>query len=736
MIRLVRAQGSDSGEAPGTPARPGATLDRASDGSAATRKMRIFVTVDGDLSKRTGQRTHVIQLCTELSRQGHEVCLFTHTAGGADEPVPFGWVRVRVLPLFHGISYQLSLLLFLLLRALVSRPTVIYARTLEYTFTPALVARLLRVPLILEVNAFVLDEMQANRPNVGMLKLRLASLLEAYRGRTADAIVVVTRGLKELLVRTYKLDERRVVVIPNGADTGLFARTDCKQCKRALRLDDDAHYVCFVGTLHQWQGAEILVRAAAVVAASDGHARFLVVGDGPQRHDLEGLARSLGVSSAVRFTGFVDLPEVAALVGASDICVAPFIPGSYEKIGFSPIKIYEYMASARPVVASHVPGLEFLEQHNAGVLVRPASPEALASGITRLLRDEALRQTMGDNGQRLVRDEFNWAAVAESVASVCHDIAHERGRGRPSYRTPPAGHREGKPMELDLGGVVSRKRDILAVPHLSAGSYGAILPDEAIRALFQRYVLPLKEYLDIEQATMVDCGCGYGWLGLAYVLGGGAIAIMIDLDFERLGACKQIAGIIGVADRLLFICGDITALPLRKQSTEVFSSIQTLEHLRRDGYARQSRIVSAVREMVRVTCSVIVLNTPNALFPVDRHDTGLPFAHWLPQRVRYWYARLFDCTSDRECGNIFISILLLEKELRPFRRASAYKCFQSFEEYWANRWQYSPYGRGLRNAPEANHPTSPSLLDVVVRILGKWYRYLAPTIEGIYVREG
>lgn len=698
--------------------------------------MRIFVTVDGDLSKRTGQRTHVIQLCTELAKQGHEVCLFTHSANTEEDRLPFAWMTVRVIPIFHGISYQLSLLLYLLWRGARARPTLMYARTLAYTFSPALVARMLKVPLILEVNGFVLDEVRMSNPDIKMWRVSLTRVLEGWRCRVADQIIVVTDGLAELLENSYGLEMDKITVIPNGVDTKLFTVRDARASKRRLGLCGDESHVCFVGSLVKWQGVETLVRASARVLQEFPGVRFLVVGDGPERDKLEALAQSLGTAGQFCFTGYLAPTRVAEHVSASDVCVAPFTADRNQRIGLSPLKVFEYMASARPIVASNVRGLEVLEQQRAGLLVEPDNISALANGIVRLLRHAAVRQQMGRNGRRLVGDHLTWAATARKVACVCRDVAQQHSRGHPLQRGGPRWPDARPVMRPNLASVVEQKEHILALSHLRHGPYAAIRPDEAIQALFQRYVLPLGDYLNIEGATLLDCGCGYGWLGLAYVLAGGEQAVMIDLDLDRLRACRQIAEIIGVGDRLLFICGDITALPVGPRCTDVFSSVQTLEHLRNDGAVRTERIAQALREIVRATRCVIVVNTPNALFPIDRHDTGLPFAHWLPQAPRCWYARAFGRTEDREFDNIFVSIFALESNLRPFRRASTYKCFSSFDEYWANRWRYSPYGRGVLDAPQSNAPGRPGVLDAAARLLGKWYRYLAPTIEGIYVREG
>jgi len=124
----------------------------------------------------------------------------------------------------------------------------------------------------------------------------------------------------------------------------------------------------------------------------------------------------------------------------------------------------------------------------------------------------------------------------------------------------------------------------------------------------KRYVDPIKAFLDITDLTLVDCGAGYGWLSLSYLMNGGGRAILCDMDCKRLDAARQIAVILDLDERCEFICSPMQDIKLPDQSVDIFVSVETLEHV------GDKNIDVCIRLMASVTRRLIVLTTPNKLF--------------------------------------------------------------------------------------------------------------------------
>jgi len=280
-----------------------------------------------------------------------------------------------------------------------------------------LVSKIFQIPYVVEINGLVIKELEMN--GASKLGIKIARLTEKLNYKHAKKIVAVTKNLKEKIKELYHIPNERIVVIENGANTDLFKPMDRGKCIKELSLDESHHYVCFVGNLAPWQGVEYLIEAAPLILKKVPNTKFLIIGDGMMKEKLVSLAEKTGISDKVIFTGAVPYEEVPKYINASDVCVAPKKP---LKSGYSPLKLYEYMACGKPVVASIISGFEILEQQNAGILAEPEKPEELAEIIIKLLKDKKMREEMGKNGRGYVVKNHSWRIVAKRVAEVCEEV--------------------------------------------------------------------------------------------------------------------------------------------------------------------------------------------------------------------------------------------------------------------------------------------------------------------------
>src|SRR5205823_517996 len=221
----------------------------------------------------------------------------------------------------------------------------------------------------------------------------------------------------------YGLPSEKVGTIPTGVDLATFAPIDAAQARRDLGLAG-ANWVVFVGNLVGWQGVDVLLRAAPRVVREQSDARFLLGGAGVLRPALETLTRDLGIQPYVRFVGAMQHELVPIHIGAATVCVAPFTRYRNEGIGVSPLKVYEYLAVGRPVVASAIPGIDdMLVRSGAGRVVEPDNPEALAEALARLLASPAECAVMGHSARAFAVAECSWARTAASLERVLVEAA-------------------------------------------------------------------------------------------------------------------------------------------------------------------------------------------------------------------------------------------------------------------------------------------------------------------------
>jgi glycosyltransferase involved in cell wall biosynthesis len=365
---------------------------------------------------RDGQAVHIDELVGALRRIGVEVVvvappLVEGQAFGAESRLASRLRRLlpRALYEIAEVAYNVPVFLRLRRAYLRHRPDALYERHNLHLLAGAWLRRRYGVPYLLEVNAPLAAERGAHG---GLALPALAHATETAVWKAADVVLPVTGVLRDLL-RADGVPDDRIVVVPNGIDVERFAAAPPRAAAQQ-RLGVAGRLVLgFTGFVRPWHGLD---QAIDFLSRPEGAGCvLLVVGDGPARAALEAQARHLGVSDRVRFTGVVARADVPAHVAAFDVALQP-ASTPYA----SPLKLFEYMALALPVVAPAQPNLmEVLRDGDDALLFDPRTPDALQNALARLAGDPALRGRLGANARRtLLARGYTWLNNAQRVAAL------------------------------------------------------------------------------------------------------------------------------------------------------------------------------------------------------------------------------------------------------------------------------------------------------------------------------
>ncbi len=252
------------------------------------------------------------------------------------------------------------------------------------------------------------------RPSLaGALGLRL-TLREVSRW------IAITEAVKRSL-EAVGAAPSSIRVIPNGVDPAAFRRGHREEERHALGIPPDAPLVAIIARLEPNKGVDLGLRAFAMLRRGVPAAHLAIIGDGPDRAALESLARELGLRSAVRFTGWRE--NATALLSVADACL---IPSRSE--GQSLVAL-EAMALRVPVVAAAVGGLPEMVRHGETGLLAPAGDVgAMALGLSRLLKEPALRRRVVMTAEREVHLRWSEARMVRRTAELYRAILGRGGR--------------------------------------------------------------------------------------------------------------------------------------------------------------------------------------------------------------------------------------------------------------------------------------------------------------------
>lgn len=286
-------------------------------------------------------------------------------------------------------------------------------------------ARRLSIPLILEVHADVINqEMPLHKRPLQGLQHSLAELTTRECFRQASKIIVVSRAVGDSLQMNWQVPARKIEVVPNAVDVESFDLAgDCSEVRAELGLTREP-IVMFIGSFQHWHGMDRLIAAFAKVTAQIPEARLVLVGEGVTvtHAELEAQADQLGLRHNLVLTGGVAYAKIPALLQAADVAVVPY-PDLSAPLWFSPLKLYEYMAAARAIVASNVGQVaEVLTDGDSALLVKPGDLEALSAAIIRLLTDKSLRLRLGQSARREALAKHSWRSRAEKLEGIYRSV--------------------------------------------------------------------------------------------------------------------------------------------------------------------------------------------------------------------------------------------------------------------------------------------------------------------------
>jgi glycosyltransferase involved in cell wall biosynthesis len=319
-----------------------------------------------------------------------------------------------------------------------ARQDLIFTRDLALASMLLRIPAALRAPVCYEAHgmaaetAAAMPELVTGGRAASPAKLARLNARDAHVWKAADGYVTITAGLKTGLERRFGA-RPRIAVVPDGARVATDYTDDTDKTTEegdrgslspssVLRPSSSSPFtIGYAGHLYPWKGVDLVVEAIAALPDTRG----LIVGGHEQEADLarvKALAESLLCSTRITFTGMLPPAQVPARLREADVLVLPNPPSALSKDFTSPLKLFEYMASGRPIVASDLPSIrEVLRDGGNAVLVDAGNPQALTAGIRRIKDEPALGATLAAQALEDVR-EYTWARRAEKLEALFAEV--------------------------------------------------------------------------------------------------------------------------------------------------------------------------------------------------------------------------------------------------------------------------------------------------------------------------
>jgi len=362
-----------------------------------------------------GASIHIREVISALIKLGHEVFVITTNKGAKNhgngqymihEVSPFISKKLGSdirMTFTSSKFYKKAKVIFNNVK-----PDLIYERYELYGSAGMKLAQKFNIPFILEVNAALLWG-----PKRRLNFKPLAGYVENNIFKSAGAIIITTDNLRDY-VKRKGVDKNKVFEVPDGVDIEKFnPEISGIPIRKKYKLGEK-QVVGFVGSLSKRQGLSLLLDAAAKCKQQIPDIHFLIVGEGFEEPKLKNFVKDNKLENIVTFTGAVSHNDIPSYIAAMDITVLPNM-----SIYSSPVKIFEYMAMAKPTIAPAQGQMNrFFENEKEILLIKPGDQEQLISRIIRLFRDSALRERLGSNARHKISNSYTWEYNAKRISKI------------------------------------------------------------------------------------------------------------------------------------------------------------------------------------------------------------------------------------------------------------------------------------------------------------------------------
>jgi glycosyltransferase involved in cell wall biosynthesis len=383
---------------------------------------RILVVAPQPFYEDRGTPIALLQVLQALGELGRSVDLVTFPVG-ADIAIPglrifrsgnpLGFNSVPVGLSLRKVILDLPLTIALERRLARERYDCVHAVE-ESAFPAAILARRYRVPLLYDMQSSLAEQLTRLAPLAVPPARAALSAMERWLLRRSS-LVVTSAGLAERVRRTVPGTPVREWHFPSApADS---SPADVRRLRERLGLLRPGPVVLYSGTFESYQGLPELIAAIPLVRARVPDATFVFVGaDKANGLFTQGAAPSLIASGALRVIDRQPRAEMAAFLALADVLVSPRAYG-----GNLPLKIFDYLAAGRPIVATDIPTHRTVLAEDRAVLVAPRT-DSIAEGIAAVLDDPARAERLAAAARNYARTHFGWSRFVDSVESLYAEV--------------------------------------------------------------------------------------------------------------------------------------------------------------------------------------------------------------------------------------------------------------------------------------------------------------------------
>ena len=361
-----------------------------------------------DLTSQRGGAIHQRELIDALEKCGNKITIICQNSESAFIKAP-----KAMLPLLTLFTFVKTLLL-------AKKFDVIHDRGYLLGGAGVWAGRILDVPIVLQVDDNWIEADKSGGHLIWKVPIyeKIVRFWMRKFVKRADAIVVVSKVLKNVVVKDWKANPKKVFVIRNGVNLNKF-NPNVKDIRKELGIEKNKKILTLIGEMAPWHGVIEIVKTVELL---DDSYIAILVGDVKIHHrymqKVKEYVKKKGLEQKIIFLGTIDYEKIPGLLAASDILLAPYIQKEYH-YGFSPLKLFEYMAMEKPIITSNLDWIREIVGQNAACLLHdPSDSEKFAGKIRYLVKNKKYAKRIAKKARDSAVTKYSWNQSAKKTVEI------------------------------------------------------------------------------------------------------------------------------------------------------------------------------------------------------------------------------------------------------------------------------------------------------------------------------
>lgn len=378
--------------------------------------MKIFMLAVIDTRVSDASIIHFGEIANSLHKLGHEVSLLLPKASSANQVINKE-IKIYEMPFYYRESILNAFLvgIWQIFWVLINKPDcevfLLRWRLLPIgLFKSGYLFKAKKPIFITEHNGWIELEMQVQKRNLAII----GKYLQVFDARFADRVVVVTEGIKQMLI-TNGLSKNKLFVIDNGTNTAKFYPLVDRVLLKEQLLNTNLPVIGFIGNISRWQGLDDLIDNYIEIKKQMDFI-LVIIGSGIYKYELLKKVKTLNLSEEIIFIDNVSYSEINKYINLIDYAVAPKVK-ALNNIGYSPLKIRDYCACGKAVISTRVKGIQELEGQGWLWTYNPDEKGSFIKIVQEIYNNYNLKD-IETNARKYAETYFSWDVAAQKIINT------------------------------------------------------------------------------------------------------------------------------------------------------------------------------------------------------------------------------------------------------------------------------------------------------------------------------